>query len=31
MKGTRRTLIVCPASLKAEWEEQIARFSGRAT
>ena len=29
MKGVRRALIVCPASLKAEWEEQIARFSGR--
>jgi superfamily II DNA or RNA helicase len=28
--GIERVLIVCPASLKAEWEEQIARFSGRA-
>ena len=26
-----RVLIVCPASLKGEWEEQIARFSGRST
>lgn len=25
-----RVLVVCPASLKAEWEEQIARFSDRA-
>jgi SNF2 family DNA or RNA helicase len=24
-------LVVCPASLKAEWEEQVARFSGRGT
>jgi hypothetical protein len=30
-KGIARVLIVCPASLKAEWEEQIARFSGRST
>src|SRR5215472_1855526 len=29
-RGIERVLIVCPASLKAEWEEQIARFSGRA-
>lgn len=26
-KGIARVLIVCPASLKAEWEEQIARFT----
>ena len=26
-KGIERVLVVCPASLKAEWEEQIARFS----
>ena len=26
-----RVLIVCPASLKAEWEEQIARFAERGT
>ena len=26
-----RVLVVCPASLKAEWEEQIARFTDRAT
>jgi len=30
-KRITRVLVVCPASLKAEWEEQIARFSGRAT
>ncbi len=30
-KSVERVLIVCPASLKAEWEEQIARFCGRAT
>jgi SNF2 family DNA or RNA helicase len=27
----RRVLVVCPASLKAEWEEQIARFTSRPT
>ena len=26
-----RVLVVCPASLKGEWEEQIARFSGAET
>ena len=30
-KGIARVLVVCPASLKAEWEEQIARFSDRPT
>src|SRR5262245_6915859 len=30
-KGIRRVLVVCPASLKAEWEEQIARFTERTT
>ena len=30
-KGIERVLVVCPASLKAEWEEQIGRFSERAT
>jgi hypothetical protein len=30
-KGIERVLVVCPASLKAEWEEQIGRFSQRAT
>jgi superfamily II DNA or RNA helicase len=30
-KGVERVLVVCPASLKAEWEEQIARFTERAT
>jgi superfamily II DNA or RNA helicase len=29
-KGIARVLVVCPASLKAEWEEQIARFTERA-
>ena len=28
-KGIERVLVVCPASVKAEWEEQIARFSER--
>ena len=28
-KGISRILVVCPASLKAEWEEQIARFTER--
>jgi superfamily II DNA or RNA helicase len=28
-KGVERVLIVCPASLKTEWEEQIARFCDR--
>ena len=28
-KGIDRVLVVCPASLKAEWEEQIARFTDR--
>ena len=31
LNGIARVLVVCPASLKAEWEEQIARFSGDAT
>ena len=26
--GIRRVLVVAPASLKAEWEEQIAKFTG---
>lgn len=30
-KGVERVLVVCPASLKTEWEEQIGRFSARAT
>ncbi len=29
-QNAMRALIVCPASLKGEWEEQIARFSERA-
>jgi len=28
-KNVDRVLVVCPASLKAEWEEQIARFTER--
>jgi hypothetical protein len=28
-EGVERVLVVCPASLKAEWEEQIARFVAR--
>ena len=27
MRGIERVLVVCPASLKGEWEEQIARFT----
>lgn len=30
-KGVQRVLVVCPASLKAEWEEQIACFTERPT
>jgi hypothetical protein len=30
-RGVERVLVVCPASLKAEWEEQIGRFCGRTT
>ena len=30
-RGIAKVLVVCPASLKAEWEEQIARFTDRAT
>jgi superfamily II DNA or RNA helicase len=29
-KGIECVLVVCPASLKAEWEEQIVRFTGRS-
>ena len=28
-KGVTRVLVVSPTSVKAEWEEQIARFTGR--
>src|SRR3954451_17740883 len=28
LRGIERVLVICPASLKGEWEEQIARFSG---
>jgi SNF2-related domain/Helicase conserved C-terminal domain len=31
LKQIGRVLVVCPASLKAEWEEQIARFCDRST
>ncbi|HME20890.1 MAG TPA: DEAD/DEAH box helicase [Acetobacteraceae bacterium] len=31
LHGIARVLVVCPASLKGEWQEQIARFSGAAT
>jgi hypothetical protein len=31
LKGVARVLVVCPASLKAEWEEQIARFCDHST
>ena len=31
LNGVARVLVVCPASLKGEWQEQIARFSGAAT
>jgi superfamily II DNA or RNA helicase len=27
LRGISRVLVVCPASLKGEWEEQIARFT----
>src|SRR5579862_6012874 len=29
LKGIRRVLVVSPASVKAEWEDQIARFTER--
>lgn len=31
LKQVQRVLVVCPASLKAEWEEQIARFCDQST
>ncbi len=31
LNGIARVLVVCPASLKGEWQEQIARFSGAPT
>ena len=31
LHGVARVLVVCPASLKGEWQEQIARFSGATT
>jgi hypothetical protein len=30
LEGVERVLVVCPASLKGEWEEQIGRFSNRS-
>ncbi len=30
-EGIRRVLVVCPASVKAEWEDQIARFTGETS
>ena len=27
--GIRKTLVICPASLKAQWRQEIERFSGR--
>jgi SNF2-related domain/Helicase conserved C-terminal domain len=30
-KGIRRVLVVCPASVKAEWEDQIARFTDQTS
>ncbi|MFL6194124.1 MAG: DEAD/DEAH box helicase [Thermoanaerobaculia bacterium] len=31
LRGIERVLVVCPASLKGEWEEQIARFTDLPT
>jgi hypothetical protein len=31
LKRIERVVVVCPASLKTEWEEQIARFCDRST
>ncbi len=31
LRGIERVLVVSPASLKAEWEEQIAKFTGLQT
>lgn len=31
LRGVRRVLVVSPASLKTEWEEQVARFTDLAT
>ncbi len=31
LHGIQRVVIVCPASLKGEWEEQIAKFTGLQT
>jgi hypothetical protein len=30
-RGVRKVLVVAPASLKAEWEDQIGRFTDRST
>ena len=29
--GINRVLVVCPASVKSQWQAEIARFSGRST
>lgn len=31
LHGIQRVLVICPASLKGEWEEQIAKFTGLPT
>ncbi len=31
LHGIRRVLVIAPASLKAEWEEQIAKFTGQCS
>ncbi|WP_235908713.1 DEAD/DEAH box helicase [Roseiconus nitratireducens] len=28
--GIRRVLVICPASLKSQWRDEVARFSGRS-
>lgn len=31
LHGIEKVLVICPASLKGEWEEQIAKFTGHQT
>jgi superfamily II DNA or RNA helicase len=31
VRGVQRVLVICPVSLKAEWEEQIAKFTNLPT